>query len=160
VVVWGTPEVRSSISALRDMPLDTPGGGHVRLGDVARVRLVPALSVIRHVDVRSYLDIRLDVNGRSPEAVASDVQQRLKAMSMPLEYHAEIVGDPAAQQPARNRLVAVAVAALFGMLLLLQAALGSWRLAVFALILLPAAIVGGLLAALVAGGLTLGALAG
>ncbi len=31
VNVWSTPETRNSLSALRDLPIDTPGGGIVRL---------------------------------------------------------------------------------------------------------------------------------
>jgi Cu/Ag efflux pump CusA len=161
VVVWGTPETRSSLNSIRDLLLDTPGGDHVRLGEVAQVRVAPALSVIRHADVHSYLDIRLDVSGRSLEAVAGDVQRRIQSMQLPLEYHAEVVGDYAAQQAVRTRVLGAAAAAALGILLVLQAALGSWRLAIVGLILLPSALVGGLIAAFTSGtALTLGALAG
>jgi Cu/Ag efflux pump CusA len=161
VVVWGTPEVRTSLSSIQDMLLDTPGGGHVRLGDVAHVRVVPAPSAIRHQDVRSYLDLRLDVRGRDVGAVANDVEQRIQSMQFPLEYHAEVVGDYAAQQAARSRLLGVAIVVVLGMLLVLQAAFGTWRFALLAVVLLPATVVGSLLAIFASGGiLTLGGLGG
>ena len=161
VVVWGTPETRNSINRVRDLLLDTPSGEHVRLGDVAQVRVVPSLSVIRHQDVRSYLDIRLDLNDRAPEAVSADIQQRLRQTPLPLEYHAEVVGGASGYAAAPDRLLATAVAAALGILLLLQAATGSWRLAVYGLVVLPSALVGGLIAAFASGGaLTLGGLAG
>ncbi len=51
-----------------------------------------------------------------------------------------------------GRLIAIAVAAVIGMFLLLQALFGSWRLATLTLVTLPLALAGGLLAALVDGG--------
>jgi Cu/Ag efflux pump CusA len=161
VVVWGTPATRNSLSSIRDLLLDTPGGDHVRLSDVADVRIVPALSVIRHQDVRSYVDIRADVRGRAVEAVAADVDARLHAMQFPLEYHAEVLGDYAVQQAGTSRALGVGAAAVLGIFLVLQAAFGSWRLAAFAMVLLPTALVGGLAAVMVGGGaLTLGGAAG
>ena len=161
VVVWGTPAARGSLTSIRDLLLDTPDGGHVRLSDVAQVRIVPALSVIRHQDVRSFLDIRADVRGRAVDAVAADVDARLHGMRMPLEYHAEMLGNYAAQQATTNRVLGVGVAVILGIFLVLQAAFGSWRLAALATVLLPAAVVGGLLTVLIGGGaLSLGGLAG
>ena len=46
VNVWSTPETRHSLTSIRELPIDTPDGGHVRLGDVADVRIVPAQNVI------------------------------------------------------------------------------------------------------------------
>ena len=161
VVVWGMPESRHSVSSIRDLLLDTPAGGHVRLGDVAQVHIAPSLSVVRHQDVRSYLDIRADVRGRAMGEVAGDMERRLQGMHLPLEYHAEVLGGYATQEAAAGRLLGASIAALLGIFLILQAAFGSWRLAAVGLILLPAAVVGGL-AALVAGGgiLTLGGIGG
>ena len=53
VVVWSTPETRNSLTSIRDLLIDTPSGGQVRLGDVAEVRIVPAASVIRHDAVKA-----------------------------------------------------------------------------------------------------------
>ena len=44
--------------------IDAPGGTRVRLGDVAKVRIVPSASVIRHDGVKRYVDIVADVKGR------------------------------------------------------------------------------------------------
>src|SRR6266700_4155853 len=48
VVVWGTPDTRQSLSSVRDLLLDTPNGGHVRLGDVADVSILPTQNMIHH----------------------------------------------------------------------------------------------------------------
>ena len=64
-------------------------------------------------------------------------------------------------QAATDQLTIFAIAALFGILLLLQAAFGSTRLAILAFLTLPSALVGGVLAAWLTGGvLSLGSLVG
>jgi Cu/Ag efflux pump CusA len=161
VVVWSTPATRHSLSSVQDLLVDTPSGGSVRLGDVAQVRIVPTASIIRHEAVRRYLDIVADVRGRSLGAVAADVNSRLQQIQFPLEYHAEVLGDYAQQQASQTRWVGLVVAAWIGVFFLLHAALGSWRLALLSFLTLPSALAGGLLAALVTGGvLSLGSLAG
>jgi Cu/Ag efflux pump CusA len=161
VVVWSLPETRQSLNNLRDLMIDTPGGKQVRLGDVAHVRVVSSPTVIRHEEVKRYLDVVAGVQGRDRALVAADVRARLLQVALPLEYHAEVVGDYAERQASRARLLAVAVAALVGIFFLLQAALGSWRLAGLASASLAAALVGGIAAVFVTGGvLSLGSLAG
>jgi CzcA family heavy metal efflux pump len=161
VVVWGTPQVRSSLNSVRDLLLDNPTGTPVRLSDVAHTRIVPAPSLIQHDAARSYLDVRADVNGRSVDAVTGEVEQRIQAIKFPLEYHAEVRGDYAERQAAQSRLLAIAAAAVLGIFLLLQAAFGSWRLAALALLVLPSALVGGVVVAVAGGGvISLGSLIG
>jgi len=160
VVVWGTPDTRHSLSSVRDLLIDTPNGGQVRLGDVADVRIVPSVSIIRHEAVKRYVDVIATVRGRDLGAVAVDIDSRLKQIQFPLEYHAEVLGDYAGQQAAQIRLLALAIAAAIGMFFLLQAAYGSWRLALLSFLTLPSALAGGLLAALAIGAISLGTLAG
>ncbi|MEU5260940.1 efflux RND transporter permease subunit [Amycolatopsis sp. NPDC021455] len=161
VVVRGTPATRSSLSSVRDLVLDTPSGGHVRLGDVANVTIGSKPTVIKREDVSRRIDVTASVSGRSVSDVSADVQSRLKDVQFPLEYHAALLGDHAEQQAAQNMLLAVAVAAALGVFLLLQAAFASWRLAGLTFVALPFALSGGLLlTVLVDGGLSLGSLAG
>jgi CzcA family heavy metal efflux pump len=161
VVVWGAPEVRGSVTDVRELLIDKPGGGHVELGQVADVRIKASPSVIRHDAVSRSLDVTADVRGRDLDAVMADVRQGLEGVRFPLEYHAELVGERAEQQAAAGRALGIGAIAAVLILLLLQAAFGSWRLAVVAFLALPAALVGGVAAVLAAGGvLSLGSLAG
>ncbi len=161
VVVWSTPETRHSLSDIRNLMIDTPDGGHARLGDVAQVRVVPASSVIRHDAVKRYLDVAADVEGRDLAAVAGDITHRLGQLHFPLEYHAEVLGEYGLWQAVRRRLLTIAIAAAIGVFFLVQAAFGSWRLAALAFLTLPAALAGGSLAAFITGGVfSIGSLAG
>ena len=133
----------------------------MRLGDVADVRIVPNLNVIEREAVSRRLDVEASVLDGDPVAVAAEVDRRLDEIQWPLEYHAEVLGNYAERQAARNRLLAFALAAAVGTFLLLQACFGSWRLATLAFLALPAALAGGVLAAALGGGtLLLGSLAG
>ena len=149
VVVWGTPGIRNSLTSVRRLLLDTPEGGHVRLGNVARVRIAASPSVIRREAVSRYVDVAARVGGRGRDAVVSDLQRSLRGLAFPTEYHAKVLA--ADTQPA-GRLLAIATAAVIGIFLLLHAFLGSWQLATLSILTLPIAAVGGLVAVLAAGG--------
>jgi CzcA family heavy metal efflux pump len=161
VVVWGAPNVRSSVTSIRELMVDVPGGGQVQLDQVADVNVKPALSVIRHDNVSRSLDVTANVSGRSLGAVAGDVEAALRNIRFPLEYHAEVLADGIDRQAAQRRAAVIAGIAAIVIFLLLQVAFGSWRLAAATFLTLPMALVGGLLAVLLTGGdLTLGALVG
>jgi CzcA family heavy metal efflux pump len=148
VVVWGTPQIRSSLTNVRNLLLDTPKGGQVRLGDVANVRIARSPAIIKRQSVSRYVDVAASLSGRGRDAVVNDVQRQLQGTTFPIEYHAEVLG--ANTQPTW-RLISIAVAAVIGMFLLLQAFFGSWRLAALCFLTLPLAVVGGLVAVLAAG---------
>ncbi len=68
---------------------------------------------------------RAAVSGRGVDAVRADVRDRLRAMHLPLEYHAEVVTASADEQSPLSAFLALAVAAAVGIFLLLQAAFGA-----------------------------------
>ncbi len=161
VLVWTTPESRHSLTDIGDVLIDTPGGGHVRLADVATVSIAPTPTVIHREGVSRRVDVSLNVHGRDPGAVVGDIKQRLARVTWPLESHAEVLGEYTHGQAVQRRELGFGVAAAIVMILLLQAAFQSWRLAAFAIATLPFAMAGGVLAALTMDGeLSRGALIG
>ncbi|MDQ3856915.1 MAG: efflux RND transporter permease subunit [Actinomycetota bacterium] len=161
VVVQGVPELRTGLASVRNLLIDQPGGGHVRLGDVADVRAGRSPTIIERDAVSRRLDVEANVSGRSLGTVAGELEDRLADISFPLEYHAEVLQETAAAEMGATRILAFAIAAVLAVFLLLQAAFQSWRLALLASLTLPVALVGGLLAALVSGAeLSLGPLVG
>jgi len=161
VIVQGPSETRLSVENVRNLLIDRPGGGQVRLGDVASVRVTRAPVVIQRDAVSRRVDVVADVSGRSLGSVASDIEARLANVSFPLEYHAEVLKETTGEEIGSTRMLAFAIAAAIAIFLLLQAAFRSWRLAAVAFLTLPVALVGGALAALIDGAtLSLGSLAG
>jgi CzcA family heavy metal efflux pump len=161
VNVWSTPETRSSLSSIRDLPIDTPGGGHVRLGDVADVRIAPAQSVVFRENDSRRIDVSANVQGRDLAAAMAEVNSRLQQVQFPLGYHMQVIGEYAERQSAQARLLVFAIAAAFGVFLILLESFGDLRLAVLGFLTLPSALVGGLLAAYFTGSvISLGSLVG
>jgi Cu/Ag efflux pump CusA len=161
VVVVGQKSVRSDLSSVADLLIDTPNGDQVRLGDLATVAIAPQPSVIDHENASRYLDVTANVRGRDLNAVLADVRTRVAAMSFPTAVHAEVSSPLADQQNAVQRMWGLLVGVAIVMFLLLQAAFHSWRRAALLLALVPLALVGGVAAAPLTGGVeTLGAMLG
>jgi Cu/Ag efflux pump CusA len=161
VVVQGRPEMRENVESVRDLLIDRPGGGHVRLGEVADVREVSTPIAIQRDAVARRIDVEAGVSGRALGTVADDIRARLADVAFPLEYHAEVLEETAGAEIGVARMIAFAIAAVIAAFLLLQAAFRSWRLAIAASLALPVALAGGVLAALVSGAeLSLGSLLG
>jgi CzcA family heavy metal efflux pump len=161
VVVKGTPQTRRSTADIRNLLIDTPRGGHVRLGDVADVRVKDLPISIPRASVSRHLDVEADVSGRSLDSVANELEDRLHNSAFPLEYHAEVLKQTTAAEINSGMIIGSAIAIAIAIFLLLQAALRGWRLAVLAFATLPLALVGGALAALVDGAeMSLGSLIG
>jgi Cu/Ag efflux pump CusA len=148
VVVWGTPETRSSLNSVRGLLIEKPDGGHIRLDQVADVRIGPNPTVVERHAVSRYVDLVGNAEGRSRNDVAAEIEEALEDVAFPLEFHAEVL--EAEGQPT-GRLIALGTAAAIGIFLLLQAAFGVWRRAALAFLTLPVAVAGGVLAALVGG---------
>ncbi|HEY7260318.1 MAG TPA: efflux RND transporter permease subunit [Trebonia sp.] len=151
VVVWGQPQVRSNLTELRNLLIDTPSGRQLRLGDVATLTVRPEPTAIIHDDVLRSLDVTAAVTG-DPAAVTAAVRTALAKVQMPYEYHAEVLGNATIRQGDDLRGLAYGAVALVAALLLLQAGVGRWRRAWLALASLPLSVAGGLLTALITGG--------
>jgi Cu/Ag efflux pump CusA len=148
VLLWSAEKSRSSLTSVENLRVDKPDGGQVRLGDVADVRIVPSPNVIKRNAVSRYIDVVADVSGRNLGEVADDVGTRLKSIQFPIEHHAEVLGEAEQQRGDELQVLGAALAAIVLAFLLLQAALGSWRLAALALLTLPVAASGAFLAML------------
>jgi Cu/Ag efflux pump CusA len=161
VIVWGTPEIRGTVDDISKLLIDAPHGEQIALGEVADVRVGTSPIVITRDAVSRYVDLSVNVDGRSLNAVIADIRAQLRQTEFPLEYRAEVLSEQLVEQNAQRRTLAVAIAAIIGIYLLLQAAYNSWRLAFFMFITTPVALAGGALALTLGGGLiTLGALFG
>src|SRR4029077_6325322 len=144
---------RTDPAKVADLMIDSPGGGRVRLGDVASVTVQPYPTVIVHDATSRSLDVTAGVAGRDLGSVLAELKTLLLTVQMPLEYHIQALSAPAVQQTSNLQLLGLALVALIGILLLLQAAFASWRLAAIALATLPLSAVGGIVVAPLVGGL-------
>jgi CzcA family heavy metal efflux pump len=161
VAAWTTSATRNSVTALEQLPIDTRSGGRVALGKVATVSIVPTPSQIIRVNGTRMQEVDANISGTDLGSASGQVQALLKRFKLPAGYTASLQGESVERASAQQRFEWLGLAALIVILLLLQAAFRSWRLALMLLITLPIALVGGVLAAWGAlGTVTLGALVG
>ena len=83
VVVKGVPATRNSVASVRNLLIDGPDGGHVRLSQVADVQVAPRPIVIERDAVSRHVDIVAGVSGRSLGSVATDIEDRLAKAQLP-----------------------------------------------------------------------------
>lgn len=137
-------------------------GVAVHLAEVADVRIVPALSIIRRQGSSRRIDVSADVgDDRASRAVAQDVAKSIKQVTFPFEHHAEVLGEYKEQRTALLSIYSYMAAAAVLMFLLTQAALRSWGLTALSLLGVPIAVLGGLTAIVITNGtFSLGSLLG
>jgi CzcA family heavy metal efflux pump len=165
VAVWTIPAARANLQDLEKLPIDTATGGHVPLGQIAKIALAPTASqIIRNNSVRM-TEVDADVApGASLSSVAGEVKQLISqddATMLPSGYTLSLQGEIVEREAAQQHLIWYGLAALVAILLLLQAAFRSWRVGWLLMLTLPMALVGGVILAWgVLGTITLGALVG
>jgi len=161
VLVWSLPAVRADFSTLRELLIETPVGGHVRLADVADLAIEPTPNAIKREGASRRIDVTCNVSGRALGDVAREIGERVGKVQFTRGYHAEILGEWAERQAAQSRLGWLSLAAFAGILALLLADFQSPRLVLLITVTLPFALIGGVMAAWLGGGvLSLGSLVG
>src|SRR5215213_1228014 len=161
VHVWSTPETRHNVASLRELPIDTPGGKQINLEQVADVRLAPTPNAIERTQQSRRIDVGANVEGGDLGSAVSAVEENIAGVDLPREYHMEVLGEASELAAAQKNLLIYGIAAALAILFLLQASFGSIRLALVLFLTLPMALVGGVLAVWMGGGiLSLGSLVG
>lgn len=162
VNVWSTPANRNSLTSVQTLLIDTPTGDQVQLQDVADIAIEPVPNAIYREDLARRLHVEADVDGRDLGAVVAEVEAAMDTMEYPLGYNAVLLGEFAERQAASQRIMIAAVMAALAILILLRISVGSWLMAGLSFLSLPAALVGGVLAALLfsEGVISLGSMVG
>src|SRR5262245_50756162 len=161
VNVYSTPEHRNSVNSIRNLMIDTPRAGQVKLSDLAAVDLVTTPNAVERWQMKRKIDVRANVRGRDLGSVVADARAKLANVTFPEGYHQEMLGEYQEREAAGRRMRLLIVVSMIGIFLILQAAFNDWRLAIVGFITLPAALVGGILAAWLGDGIiSLGSIVG
>ena len=176
VVVRGTPEMRTSVDAVRALRIpiaaSTAGagaqsgsaqasGGMIPLSSVADVQVTSVPNEITRENGSRRIDVTCNVRGRDLGAVARDIQARIGGLSFERGYYAEVLGEYAERRASSNRLLLTGAMAIIGILMILFIDFGSPRLVGLVFITLPFALVGAIVAVWMTGAvLSLGSLVG
>jgi CzcA family heavy metal efflux pump len=161
VNVWSIPEARDSLTDIKEMLIDTPNGGHVQLQEVADVRVAPTPNVIQHESLKRRFDVDANVKGRDLGSVYADVEAALATIDFPHEYYPELLGEYTERLAVERKMLIFAIIAGIAIFFLLHTSFKSMRLATLSFVLLPSALVGGVLASYLGDGIiSLGSIVG
>ncbi len=136
-------EYRDSVARLRDLPIVTPDGKQVRLGEVASVRMADGPPMIRSEDARPVGFVYVDIEGRDLGSYVRAARRAVESkVVVPAGYSLAWTGQYEHMLRAWNRLLLVIPLTLVLIVVLLY--LGSRSLVEVAVVLgtLPLALVG------------------
>ena len=137
-------EFRENLGALRRLQIDLPGGGSVKLEDVAKIYKAGGPNTINREQVRRRIVIQCNVTGRGLVDVVEEIQQRLAplAAELPTGYFLNYGGQFQSQQSASRLIAALFVVSLIGVFLVLYKMFHSANLALQVMVALPTAFIG------------------
>jgi cobalt-zinc-cadmium resistance protein CzcA len=140
-------DARSSIEAIRQIPIGAPTGALIPLGQLANLTVEEGPAQISRDRIQRRLTVEANVRGRDLGGFVSEAQTRIKeAGVLPAGYFLEWGGQFKNLQEATDRLVVAVPAALLLIFLLLYMAYGSATPALIVYLNVPFAATGGIFA--------------
>ncbi|TWT35425.1 Cobalt-zinc-cadmium resistance protein CzcA [Posidoniimonas corsicana] len=135
---------REDLDALRRLRIDLPGGGSVKLEDVANIYRAGGPNTINREQVSRRISVQCNVSGRGLVDVVDDIKQRLEpiAQELPTGYFLEYGGQFESQRSASRVIGALFLVSLAAMFLLLYKMFHSANLALQVMAALPMAFIG------------------
>lgn len=143
----------NSIDHIRNMLIDTSDGRQVCLSDVADIFSSAGPNTISRENAQRKLVVSANAQGRDLRSVVNDMRQSIETnVKLPDGYRVEYGGQFESEASASRLLLGLSVVSIIVILLLLYLQFRSWKQSVVVLLNLPLALIGGVLALVVTGG--------
>jgi CzcA family heavy metal efflux pump len=153
LVVRFDPAYRGSLDAIRQAQISTPVGSQVPLATLADVRYDMGPNGITREDVQRKLVVQANVAGRDVGSVVDDIREGIaSAVTLPPGYYVEYGGQFESAGEATRTIGLLSLLSFAAIFLLLFMEFGSVRQALLVMVNLPLALVGGVFAVLLTGG--------
>jgi CzcA family heavy metal efflux pump len=151
VLVRYDPAQAANLDTIRRTLIDTPSGAKIPLASLAKVDVVSAPNIINRENAQRRVVVSCNVASGSLTGVVDDIRRRVsKAVKLPVGYYIVYGGQFEAQEQATNQILTLGIAAVVGIFMLLFLSFGSVRQALLVMSNLPLALIGGIVAVLVA----------
>ena len=150
-------QARNSIEAIREILVDAPAlkpgeNTKIPLRQVADIQVEDEPYSVSRENVHRVIVLGFNVQGRDLSSVIGDTQAKVDAkLKLPPGYYIEYGGQFESQRQANRTLLGFGALSLFGALLLLYKAFGTFREALIVMFNLPLALIGGIVALFLAG---------
>ncbi len=154
IVVRYDPALTQNPQSMRDTMIDSPAGPKVPLSAVAVIQVSSAPATINRESAQRRIVVSANTTGAgSLSTVAQEVQRRIgEKVHLPTGYYVVFGGQYEAQSQVLRQMVILSLAAILGIFLLLFLAFRSLRESLLVMANLPLALIGGIVAVLLASG--------
>ncbi len=153
LVVRFPPELRANAEAISGVMFDTPTGQRVPLSELAAIEVTRGPNTISRENVQRKIVVQANVAGRDLGSTVEDIRRAVgQQVTLPAGYHVEYGGQFESQAEATRVLAALSLVSIAAIFLILYAEFRSSRTAALVMANLPLALIGGVLAVLLTGG--------
>lgn len=153
IAVFLPEAARSNLDAIRAIPISTPTGEIISLGDVATVDYGMGANVVNREDVSRLIVVSANVAERDLGSVVGDIQAQIQQnVQLPSGYFIQYGGQFESEQRATSNLLVYSILAAIAIAVLMFFSVKSLPATVAIMINLPLALVGGIISILLTGG--------
>jgi CzcA family heavy metal efflux pump len=153
LVVRFPAALRANADAISGVMFDTPTGQRVPLSELATIGVTRGPNTISRENVQRKIVVQANVAGRDLGGTVEDIRRAVaERVSLPAGYHVEYGGQFESQADATRVLGALSLISIAAIFLILYGEFGSARTATLVMANLPLALIGGVLAVLLTGG--------
>jgi cobalt-zinc-cadmium resistance protein CzcA len=143
---------RSTVAAIRQITVASPDGSQIPLGQLADITEEDGPSIIYREDGMRYSPVKFSVRGRDLKSTIGEAQDKIgERVRLPYDTHLEWGGEINELKEAMGRLVVIIPITLLLIVFLVYSATKTWTDTLIAVLSIPVACAGGVLALLVAG---------
>lgn len=153
LVVRFPEALRANAEAIARVSFDTPTGQRVPLSQLARVEVTRGPNIISRENVQRKIVVQANVAGRDLGGTVAEIQQVVaERVALPPGYHVVYGGQFESQAEATRVLSVLSLLSIAAIFLILFAEFRSTRTAALVMVNLPLALIGGVVAVLLTGG--------
>jgi Cu/Ag efflux pump CusA len=153
LVVRFPAEARANAEAIGRVMFDTPTGQKVPLAELARVEVTRGPNTISRENVQRKIVVQANVAGRDLGGTVADIERAVaEKVTLPAGYQVVYGGQFESQAEATRTIGLLSLLALVAIMLILYMEFGSVRTAGLVMANLPLALIGGILAVFLTGG--------
>ena len=153
ITVSLTEQARNSLDDIRAIPITAPTGQTIALGDVAKVEYGMGANVVNRENVSRLIVVSANVAKRDLGSVVGDIQAQIQQkVQLPNGYFIQYGGQFESEQRASNNLLGYSILAAIAIALLMFFSVKSIPATIAIMVNLPLALVGGIAAITLSGG--------
>ncbi|MBK8816336.1 MAG: efflux RND transporter permease subunit [Methylococcaceae bacterium] len=151
IAVSLSPESRNSVTAINDLPLRTLDGTLIRLEQVAEIKPNTGRYNILRQNSQRKQTVTASINGDMDEFIRTLKSRVYESIDFSADTYPEFTGAAVEQAKARTKLILHSLLAGIGVLILITIGIGNLRHVLLALVNLPFALIGGVVAVILTG---------